>query len=26
LRHDVGHAAHQNFKLFFNRTELHDFN
>ena len=23
LRHDVGNAAHQNFKLFFNRTELH---
>ena len=24
LRHNVGNAAHQNFKLFFNRTELHN--
>ena len=24
LRHNVSNAAHQNFKLFFYRTELHD--
>ena len=24
LRHNIGNAAHQNFKLFFYRTELHN--
>ena len=25
LRHDINNAAHQNFKLFLNGTELHNF-
>ena len=25
LRHNIGNAAHQNFKLFLNGTKLHNF-
>ena len=25
LRHNIDNAAHQNFKLFFYRTKLHNF-